>query len=463
MRLLQDAEDVNGVHVLDDVTLQSYTGGKSGEWAGKPTGEPPFRTVFCFQGKDGVRPKGGLVQGDDGNFYGTTSEGPVSQDPRVTGGRGTVFKITPKGALATLHVFHNEDGASPTGGLTKGRDGNFYGTTFDNGAVKKGSRHTTSFGTIFRISATGKLTTLYYFGEVPDGQHPMGEMVEGRDGNFYGTTREGGEDSMGTVFKITPTGTLTALHSFKKSQEEGNYPESGLIEGKDGAFYGTTTQGGGAVPGKGWVGSGTAFKITPAGEFTVLHRFPEKEGDGKTPSGGLVEGSDGDFYGTTESGGEAQGHSRWLGVGTIYEIGNGGTYSLLHGFLINEGGRKPAAALTRVRDGNFYGTTMEAHDGLGSVFRFAPPDNLMTLYTFKREVVERRNFGFGPREIDEKAKWAERELEAGRDHPEFMDGAIFRARLLEASDGTLWGTSEQGGISDCGTIFRINPKAAPKP
>ena len=460
VRSLDDEEDPNGLHILDDITLQSYTGGKSGDWSGQPSGTPLFKTVFNFKLETGSYPKGPLIQADDGNFYGTTSNGPATQAAGASGARGAVFKLTPDGELTILHLFKGDDGASPAGGLTKSRDGNFYGTTHANGKASKGARYTTGFGTVFRITPAGQLTTLHYFTGPPDGAAPVGEMIEDSNGNFYGTTREGGEKcgqssyGCGTIFKITKHGELTILHRFNPTIGEGRFPEAGLVQGRDGSFHGTTSEGGNT---KNAYDSGTVFKITPAGEFITAHSFPEIEGDGVRPKSGLAEASDGAFYGTTESGGKLRAVPR-SGGGTVYKLDPAGGFTVLHRFLITEGGQKPNASLTRARDGAYYGSTIEARGGFGSLFRFSPPDSLTTLYVFGRQFTEQRNFGFGQGAINDKAKWAEQELKAGRDHPEFTD-VSYPNTLLEASDGNLWGTTEKGGIWDLGTVFKVNPKA----
>ena len=168
-------------------------------------------------------PAAGLVQGSDGNFYGTTEQGGVNgPDP------GTVFKITPSGTLTTLHSFVFIDGWHPRAALVQGSDGNFYGTTVEGGQYE--------FGTVFKITPSGTLTNLYSFAG-SDGANPRG-LVQGSDGNFYGTTFSG----PGTVFKITPSGTLTTLYSFAGS--DGANPDAGLVQGSDGNYYGTTYYGG---------------------------------------------------------------------------------------------------------------------------------------------------------------------------------------------------------------------------
>ena len=169
-----------------------------------------------------------------------------------------------------------------------------------------------------------------------------------------------------------------------------------------------------------------------------------------------MRGAPNEFYGVSERGGQS------FGTGVLFKVASGGDYSVLHSFALLSGGQKPRAGLLRAADGNLYGSTVEARGGFGSVFRFAPPDSLTTLYVFGREFTEQRNFGFGQEQINDKARWAEQELAAGRDHPEYTDGS-YPNELIEAADGTLWGTTEKGGIWDSGTVFRINPKAFKEP
>jgi uncharacterized repeat protein (TIGR03803 family) len=234
-------------------------------------------TLYAFTGgADGGAPYASLTQSGDGNFYGTTSG-------NETGGNGTVFKISPAGTLTTLYTFTGgADGSYPQGGLAQGSDVDFYGTTSDFMA--------TGNGTVFKISPAGTLTTLYTFTGGADGAEPLATLVQGSDGNFYGTTSVGGTNGAGTVFKISPAGRLTTLHTFAGSSD-GEYPVAELTQGSDGDFYGTTFRGGVS----GW---GTVFKISPAGMLTTLHTFTGNS-DGELPAAALVVGSDGNFYSTT--------------------------------------------------------------------------------------------------------------------------------------------------------------------
>jgi len=239
-------------------------------------------TLVRFFGLNGAYPDAGLVQGSDGNFYGTTSIA-------GNGGYGTVFKMTPAGVLTTLVEFNSDNnganGQHPEAGLVQGTDGNFYGTTSAGGSNNPG------YGTVFSATPGGVLTTLVSF-NLSNGAGSMAGLIQGNDGNFYGTTNNGGSASDGTVFQMTPAGVLTTLVSFYGGN--GANPSSGLLQGRDGNFYGTTSAGGSS-------GYGTIFKMTPAGTLTTLISFDNA--NGSNPQAALMQGSDGNFYGTTEQGG----------------------------------------------------------------------------------------------------------------------------------------------------------------
>ena len=238
-------------------------------------------------------PYSGLVQGSDGNIYGTTASGGTS-------GRGTVFKITPSGIETVLHAFakSGSDGQTPYAGLIQGSDGNLYGTTYFGGA--------NGFGTVFKVTPGGTETVLYSFAGGSDGEHPYAGVIQGSDGNFYGTTYQGGASGNGTVFKLTPSGTETVLFSFAGGSSDGANPEGGVIQGSDGNFYGTTLQGGAS-------GLGSVFELTPGGTETILHTFAGGSSDGANPSANLVQGSDGNLYGSTGAGGTS-------GNGTFFKV-----------------------------------------------------------------------------------------------------------------------------------------------
>ena len=257
-----------------------------------------FTTLVDFDFGDGAYPAlGFLVQGRDGNFYGTTPYG---------GGfgnfAGTVFKITPSGALTTLHSFTGTDGFYPKAGLVQGSGGNFYGTTSLGGAC--------GIGTVFKITPGGTLTTLHCC------SHPTAELVQGTDRNFYfyGTMIDGGANGFGTVYRINLSGKLTWLHSFDST--DGAIPYAGLVQATDENFYGTTS-GGGAN------GQGTIFKITPAGTLPTLYNFCSQTNctDGANPYAGLVQSTNGSFYGMTSLGGACSEQNQ--GCGTVFSMSVG--------------------------------------------------------------------------------------------------------------------------------------------
>jgi uncharacterized repeat protein (TIGR03803 family) len=255
-----------------------------------------FSTLFTFSGVNGDFPVAGMVQGTDGYFYGTTYEGGVY-------GYGTIFKITSGGARTTLLSFDESDGVYPSGVLVQGTDGNFYGTAEEGG--------TNGAGLVFKITPGGSFTMLYCFSGLNDGAVPTAGLVQGLDGNFYGTTIEGGSNDMGTVFRITPAGALTSLYSFTGTNDGAN-PWSGLVQSSDGNFYGTTEAGG---P----YSDGTVFRISSTGDFATMVAFDGYEGS--TPLGALTQGADGNLYGTTGVGGAGN-------YGTIFQLRTGGALQI---------------------------------------------------------------------------------------------------------------------------------------
>jgi len=359
-----------------------------------------------FNGTNGSGPSGSLVQGLDGNLYGITAGGGAY-------GQGTVFKIAPWGGLTTLYSFCAQmncpAGSVPNGGLVQSVNGTFYGTTTNGGAH--------GFGTVFYMTPGGKLTTLYSFcaqTNCTDGANPRVGLVHASDGYFYGTTTGGGTHSGGTIFKIAPSGTLSTIYSFcsQTNCSDGGNPVGGLIQATDGNFYGTT-QGGGAK-GQG----GTVFKITPRGQFTELYSFCSKTNctDGSVPNK-LVQATDGNFYGTTGNGGAN-------GYGTIFEVTPSGTLTMLHSICAQTNctdGASPQAGLVQATDGNFYGATgSSGSNGYGTVFAITPGGTLATLHSFTG-----------------------------------ADGSGPLADLIQATNGALYGTTQQGGTHGLGTVFKL--------
>jgi uncharacterized repeat protein (TIGR03803 family) len=243
---------------------------------------------------DGAEPYAPLVQGSDGNLYGaTTVEG--------ANGFGTLFKINPNGALTTLYSFTNgSDGAGPITGLIQATDGNYYGVT-SGGAAGKGN--------VFRMNPNGTFVNLYTFSGGQDGSQPNA-LVQGADGNFYGTATHntiGPFQFYGTIFRMTPSGQLGTLYTLNTS--DGHYPSAGLVQASDGNFYGTTHDGGAFGNG---LGNGTIFRIAPNGTFSTLASF-DGFNAGLHPAAALVQGPDGALYGTTTTGG-------WNGHGTVFRL-----------------------------------------------------------------------------------------------------------------------------------------------
>jgi uncharacterized repeat protein (TIGR03803 family) len=277
----------------------TYQGGTYGVGSVYKLCDSSFTVLHSFNYPvTGSTPEGSLVEGSDGNFYGVTRYGGA--------GGGTVFKITPTGTLTVLHNFDLiTTGRTPRGGLVQGNDGNFYGMTYSS-QDNLGSN-------IFKITPTGTITVLHQFVESVTGDRPLGRLIEGSDGNFYGMTSRGGQSGNGTIFKITPAGTVTVLRHLDYTTT-GAYPLGTLVQGKDGNFYGLTWSGG-------TYGEGTVFKITPSGDFTVI-RHLDPSTDGSAPRGNLVQGSDGNFYGCTSGGGT-------YGYGAIFKITPTGTLTVL--------------------------------------------------------------------------------------------------------------------------------------
>jgi uncharacterized repeat protein (TIGR03803 family) len=370
---------------------------------------------------DGENVYAGLVQGVDGNLYGTTYRGGAY-------GGGTAFKISTSGSLTTLYNFCAAggcaDGQFVYAGLTQASGGSFYGITQGGGA--------NSYGTVFTMTPAGVLTTIHNFcsqASCADGGYPYAGLFQASNGMFYGTTYiGGGSNSQGTVFQITSGGTLTGLYNFCKGTEcpDGSSAIGGVIQGSDGNFYGATYAGAGAGWTQGLGNAGTVFKITPGGSLTTLYSFCPASGcpGGYGPRAPLVQGSDGNFYGTTFQSGAPYGD-----FGTIFKITPSGSLTTLYSFCALIGctdGANPDAPLIQATDGNFYGTTQfgGAYNG-GTVFQITPEGTLTTLYSFCAQ-------------------------------PGCTDGQAPYAGLLEGSDGNLYGTTYQGGAAGMGTIFKLS-------
>jgi uncharacterized repeat protein (TIGR03803 family) len=297
-----------------------------------------LNVLYNFDGVHGSDPYSGLTLGADGNFYGTTSEGGGSGCG--DSGCGTIFKITPSGNLATLWAFSGgEGGAQPLAPPIWATDGNLYGTTYNY-------PHT---GVVYKVTPSGTFTVL---ASLPGPSEAP--LLQATDGNFYGTTAYGGDlCNCGALFKVTPNGIITIVHAFKP--ESGTNPSAPLIQGSDGSVYGTASLGGS-------YGRGVVFRLTPHGGFTVLHNFgdPQYPDDGTLPESGLVLATDGNLYGVTSSGGTS---TYW---GVIFRITTADDYSILYNFDFTSGGA-PQSTPIQHTNGEIYGLASEggaSNDGV---------------------------------------------------------------------------------------------------
>ncbi len=354
-----------------------------------------LQTLHSF-GSNPKNPQAGLLQANDGNFYGTTAFGGTN------GENGTIFGTTPSGVFGSLFSFNSTNGSRPAASLVQGSDGNFYGTTAFGGT--NGDN-----GTIFRITLGGVFTSLFSFNGT-NGRAPAAGLVQGSDGNFYGTTRFGGAADNGTVFGITPSGTFTPLFAFPSNGRSGRGPVASLIQSSDGNLYGTTAAGGANGD------LGTVFRISLSGAFTSLFSFSGANGSG--PAASLVRGSDGNFYGTTQFGG-TNGDN-----GTVFRITPAGTLATLYSFG-GPDGDYPLAGLAQGSDSNFYGTTsgdrpFGGTNTFGTAFRLTSGGALTTLIVFNG-----------------------------------TNGACPLASLTLGNDGNWYSTTFAGGSGGGGTIFRL--------
>ena len=325
----------------------------------KITSGGQFTVVASFDGTNGGVPWDGLVLGIDGDFYGTARAG-------GTNNGGTVFKMTPRGKLTVMARFGDTNGSGPDG-LVQGVDANFYGITESGGDFSYNGD-----GTVFRMSPAGELTTLFMF-DGTNGTTPW-SLVQGHDGNLYGTTLFGGAYEAGTVFQITTNGTFTSLWNCDGTN--GGEPAS-VIQAMDGNLYGTSYAGG-------QNDNGTIFKLTTNGALTILHSFSQRgfygeNSDGSNPVGKLMEGKDGCLYGGTQMGGSNLFDNGWYGgIGTLFKISTNGDFTTLCSFGLHtnfyETGSFPNG-LIQDEKGNFFGTTYLGglydveNFGLGTVFK----------------------------------------------------------------------------------------------
>jgi uncharacterized repeat protein (TIGR03803 family) len=339
---------------------------------------------------DGANPSAPLMQGLDGNLYGTSEDGGSAY-------QGTIIRVSLAGALTNLYSFiapnngvtgvnTSGDGEYPLGGLVQTLNSNFFGTTWQGGP--------SGYGTLFRVTNSSTVTYLDSF-TGSQGAFPEDTLVQGTDGNFYGTAFEGGSIGYGSIFRMSPSGTVTLLYSFAAAGDGAN-PVAGLIQGSDGNFYGTTIA-------AGTFGYGTAFSLNPNTlVFTTVATFDSINGG--TPYGGLIQASNGLFYGTTSEGGAN-------GNGTVYSLSTNTGVTTLFSFDYFTNGGFCVASLTQGTDGNLYGVTSDGGiGGQGTAFSITTNGSLTTLVWF-----------------------------------DGYNGSAPQAALLQASNGSFYGSTVWGG------------------
>jgi len=386
-----------------------------------------FKSLVGFNVTNGLTPVGmALVQGLDGNLYGTTEYGGANLACNTKGvGCGTIFKMTPGGTLTTLYSFCSTtnctDGSYPAAGMILATDGNLYGTTSGGGKI--------GYGEVFKVTPAGVVSTVYSFCSVSgctDGRDPNSPLVQGTDGNLYGLTVLGGTGGCGgchgggVAFKLTLGGKLTVLHDFCTGTclDYGD-PSNPLVQGSDGNFYSVIT-------GRSGYNDGNVFKMTPSGTVTILYNFCTLKScaDGAFPYGNLVQGNDGNFYGTSSGGGA-------FGDGTVYKITAAGKLTTLLSFDYTTAplGSLPEAGLILASNGVFYGTTFQGGlattcvFGCGTVFQITTAGKLTTLHEFD---------GAGTS----------------------SDGSEPYG-LVQHTDGTFFGATSVGGLKNDGTVFSL--------
>jgi uncharacterized repeat protein (TIGR03803 family) len=357
--------------------------------------------AFSAGATNGSNPRWGVAQAPDGRLYGTASGGAT--------GNGVAFRVNTNGAsFESLHDFNYNagDGDRPASGVICTSEGALYGITgssdFGNATIFKVAPPAGTFVVVRRFSRTGG-----------DGTAVFTDLTEGDDGFLLGVTEQGGAEEVGTVFKIKKDGSAySLLHQFSESDDDGQFPEGGLLRGSEGMLYGTTWYGG---TGR----NGTVFRINQDGTgYSTLHNFDSSGLNGDGPVGRLLEGSDGFLYGMTSSGGSG-------GRGTIFRLKKEGTaFELLCEFSgANGTPANPGDSLVEGRDGILYGTT--AYGGVG---------NGGTLFRLNKDgsgFVVTHLFGSG------------------------MDGR-WPAPIIEGTDGVLYGATQDGGSAGGGTVFKIN-------
>jgi len=411
---------------------------------------PPFTTLHSFNhSTEGAVPWGAITIGADGNFYGATVTGGTSTCGYITAypGCGTLYTINSAGQVSTLKNFTGLDGAYPSSTLKLSSDGTFYGTTVFGGSntnecVVAGTSSYSGCGTLFTLSSSKAFASIYSFGPYGSslGVSPIAALMGASDGSWYGANEVGGpincggsvgsisQPACGTLYTVGTSGSLSSIHTFTGG--DGAYPGSALLQKADGNIYGVTL-GGGKLSCSSYAtpGCGTVFKLASGNPVQILHSFAVQ--DGAAPDARLIVGSDGLMYGTTLFGGSTacSGGAPWQGCGTVFKIDSSGNFYPLHSFSGPDGAYP--AGLIQGSDGYFYGSTESGGDtscsgrygpGCGNVFRMDSNGNITVLHSF-----------------------------AG-----LSDGSWPESALVQAADGSLYGTAAYGGVNDDGVIYRIS-------
>jgi uncharacterized repeat protein (TIGR03803 family) len=366
-----------------------------------------FTTLISFNGTNGANPSCNLVQGPNGNFLGTAPNGGANTN-------GTIFEISPDGSFFTnLYNFTGgTNGAGPVGALIAGSNGIFYGTTFSGGA--------SNWGTIFQISTNGAFAQLGTLSGT-NGANPIVALAQGANGSLYGSAKYGGPfpnttsggSGYGAIFQFSNSLVTTPVLF---ADTNGANPAA-LVMGNDGNFYGTTAWGGNVGSFK--LGFGTIFRLSPDGTFTNLYKFSGGASDGGFPYANLVQANDGNFYGCAFNGGAYSG-------GDIFRITPQGQITNLYSFTGGIDGAYPYSALVQGSDGNLYGTTYSyGYSCDGAIFEITTNGNLTPLVNFTG--TSGIALGVNP-----------------------------EGSLVQGSDGNFYGTTYYGGIYNQGTVFRLS-------
>jgi uncharacterized repeat protein (TIGR03803 family) len=388
-----------------------------------PAQAQTYTVLYTFTGgTDGGWPYSGVVFDDSGNLYGTTE---TRGDINACGafhGCGVVYKLDASGNQTVLHTFEgNADGRQPQwGNLLRDKAGNLLDTT-----VYGGMAGDIGLGVIYALTNTGKEIIVHRFvGGPDDGEEPQTGLIQGEDGTFYGTTAAGGSGpygDCGTVFKLSKSGKVTISHSFVGA--DGCQPEGGLVMDAQGNMYGVTSTGG--------AGYGTVYKISQTGNLTTLHNFTGQP-DGAMPLGILAIDKEGNLYGTTPGGGDPACTTAHQGCGIVFEIDTQGTEHILHSFLAPDGGDPYAGPTLDEATGTLYGSTSgRAAYNWGSIYKIDRQGVFTKLYDFTGAA---------------------------------DGGSPFAVMTLDKS-GTLYGTTYLGGLADgcdygqgCGVVFKLTPQ-----